>query len=230
MANDLENWTPSLTEEFPLQYSLNIQYLHLKRGLNLLAVEMRPCYRMTCFDLAFSLEDRGLARRPLFQDRPASLLAEGALLPDLFWTDLQTNQAHSIREFLGQKVILDIMGAQCGPCWAALPKLEHWAASLREQNVAVAVVCSDGTFKDMRTRLAAESASFSNVTLGVEPFGGDLFATVAYRELGVEAFPSMFLLDEEGIVLANGVGAAGPDFDLFVQHVKASGIRLPSDG
>lgn len=228
-VNDADYWTPSLTQEFPLQYSLNIQYLPLRRGSNLLAVEMRPCYRSICFDLALSLEDRSLPRQPVFHNRPASLLGEGVTLPDLVWTELDTNRTRSIREFLGQKVILDIMGAQCGPCWTAMPKLEYWAAHLREQNVAVAVVCSDGTRKDMRTRLTAECKNFPNVTLGVEPFGGDLFATVAYRELGVEAFPSMFLIDEKGIVRARAVGAAGAEYDLFVQQLEANGIRLPSD-
>jgi len=228
-ANDADcSWTPSKTEEFPLQFSLNIRYLHLIRGKNLLAVEMRPCYRAICFDLALSLDDLNVARQPTYLDRPTDLLGEGNALPNLVWTDLLTNQIRSTRDLLGQKFILDIMGAQCGPCWEAMPKLERWAAHLRNQRVAVVVVCSDGTSKDMQNRLSAQVGSFPSLSLGVEPFGGDMFATVAYRRLGVESVPSMFLVDEQGFIRGCGVGSSGPDYDHFVHQVKSAGIRLPS--
>lgn len=218
-------WAISKTEDHPLQFPLWSVYL--QKGRNVIAVEARSHFRSLCFDLALGADDSTIPRQPVFPPAPAPPLGISEQAPDLEWLEVGTRQRMSLKKFRGKKVILDILGIHCTGCWEEFPKLEHWAAKLKDKNVVVAVVSCLGTVADIEHLLQRHRDVFPTVLFGAEPAAGDLFNTMANKQFRIFGTPAMLLIDESGIIRATALGAGGGEYDQFIAKAAALGLEIP---
>lgn len=103
----------------------------------------------------------------------------------------------------GKVVVVDFWDTWCGPCLRALPHLKELAAEHGDDVVVVAVAIGregEGKVREVSGRLGLD---FPVALLGEQ---GDLSATFGE----IEALPTTFLLDGQGVIRERWVGAQSP--------------------
>lgn len=126
----------------------------------------------------------------LWQGR--DLLPAGDPAPAIELKQLDGTQV-SLAELRGKKVLLFFWAPWCGVCKAVTPNLRWLARSSGVQVVSVA-----SAYEDPASVIAAQPEDFSNLPL----LGGD----DAARAFAVRAYPTFYLLDEEGRIQRSFLG------------------------
>ena len=91
----------------------------------------------------------------------------------------------------GRIVLLDFWASWCAPCRTTFPKLDTLARELKDQGIDVLAVSVDAKRKDLDAFLAEHPSSLE-VLLDPKADGAAAF--------GVEAIPSMYVIDREGLI------------------------------
>jgi thiol-disulfide isomerase/thioredoxin len=150
---------------------------------------------------------------------PVSLVS-GARVQEIILPDLDGGSWSFSRDRKGQLVLLDFWGTWCGPCLRAVPKMNelHRAYSAHGLEV-VGVACERD--QPRRSQLVGEMKRKLDiqyrVLLGGEP-GGD----PVQRDLRVQMYPCLVLLDTDGNVVWRGL----PDDIVGLQRVLRSRLNL----
>lgn len=120
------------------------------------------------------------------------LLPSGDPAPSVELTTLDGTPVR-LDELRGKKVLLYFWAPWCGVCKVVTPNL-RWLA--RSDGVEVVSIAS--AYEDLASVRAADPESFSNLAL----LGGD----EAARAFAVRAYPTFYVLDEEGRIERSFLG------------------------
>lgn len=148
------------------------------------------------------------------------------IAPELTWYEVGSKQIRSTKDFRGQKLILDFLGTNCGWCWKKIPRLQHWARSLKESKVAVAAISCFGTVADMERIVGDRRHFLSDVMFGAEPLAWDFFSTIAYTQFHIRGTPVLFLIDENGLIRASSYADGGAGYESFLKNADLAGVPL----
>lgn len=116
----------------------------------------------------------------------------GQAFPALNVQDMQGNK-HELN-FLGDKVtILNIWATWCGPCRHEMPSLQRLSDILDEKKYQVIGVSVDDDSHIAQEYLIDKKIKFTNYV--------DPSMDVANVILGIRAYPSTFVINEEGVLM-----------------------------
>jgi RNA polymerase sigma-70 factor (ECF subfamily) len=169
---------------------------------------------------------RGL-ERPEFRERLDALLAEHALqaqyvveaaerraallgkpAPDWSTTDLD-GKPHALKDYRGKVVILDFWYRQCYWCLQAMPQVKEIAAQFKGQPVVVLGMNTDAREED--ARFVVDKMGLNYTTLK---------ATGLLEKYKVQAFPTLIVIDQEGVVRDVHLGYAPTLKEKVVRSVE----------
>ncbi len=114
----------------------------------------------------------------------------------------------------GRIVVIDFWASWCAPCKATFPALNALAQEMRDQGVDVLAISEDEKRKELDAFLAETKPSLDVL---VDPRGD------AAAAFDVTAIPSMFVVDESGLIRF-----AHPDYSVEVIDRVKEEIRLVS--
>jgi thiol-disulfide isomerase/thioredoxin len=125
-------------------------------------------------------------------------------------------QQHSLADFQGKTVLLNIWATWCRPCLREIPALDRLAAALKDANVAVVAVSIDRKGINA-VRKAFEDLEVQRLAAFIDP-SGEALRTV--RGMGL---PMSLLIDGEGREIGRIVGPAAWDEDAAVAFFRQAG-------
>jgi peroxiredoxin/outer membrane lipoprotein-sorting protein len=120
---------------------------------------------------------------------------EGKPAKDFTLTTL-TGKRVSLADLRGKIVLLDFWATWCGPCKMEMPHIQKLHEDLEQKGVAILAISSE---QEPLVRRFMEKAGYTI------PTTVDAGATVT-RAYGVSAYPTVFVIDKEGIIRAHYVG------------------------
>lgn len=115
--------------------------------------------------------------------------------PDFFATDLN-NQAIDTSELRGQVVVVDVWATWCGPCVQKIPEMRAIHTDFDGKGAKVIGVSVDENEGALRRFVADNDVQYAMVH---DPRGN-----IARDIYGVSGIPSIFVIDQEGKVVASG--------------------------
>jgi thiol-disulfide isomerase/thioredoxin len=124
---------------------------------------------------------------------------------------------HTLEEFLGHGMVVNLWATWCAPCVAELPALSALSHALAPQDIAVLPLSSDrGGAKAVQAFFAAHDVSGLPILL--DPKGA------AAEAWGVDGIPTTVIIDRHGMVRARLEGAAdwsAPEAAALVRRLVA---------
>lgn len=172
-------------------------------------------------DPASRAEDEKLLREIVreYSDLPIGAVAAGRLFrienlapgktpPDVQAFDTE-GRALRLSEYRGRVLVIEFWGFWCAPCVNALPATRKLVARHEKDPFTFLGVATDPDLEAFRTRALAEDVRWRNAWAG----GGT--DTPWPRSWGVQRFPTLFVLDAQGVV--RFVDVYGADLDRAVQ-------------
>lgn len=123
-------------------------------------------------------------------------------------TDLD-NKAFKLTDYRGKVILLDFWGTWCGPCMAMAPRNRETVDRLRGRPFALIGVNSDKDRAEAKTRIAKEKINWRSFWDGEMGAKGPI-ATV----WEIELWPTLYLIDQEGIIRRMFVGSSADESDL----------------
>jgi cytochrome c biogenesis protein CcmG/thiol:disulfide interchange protein DsbE len=139
-----------------------------------------------------------LHKKPDLTDKPAPLFT----LPIAYQPGARADGARMrLEDLRGQVVVLDFWASWCGPCRASIPEMNELAETYRPRGVTFLGVNSEA-MGEGQLGLIALSWRFAYPVLSDA-------AAEAERAYGVHAYPTLFLVDREGVVRQVYYGAPG---------------------
>lgn len=161
-----------------------------------------------------------LAALPGRQGRAAELgrLVEGAPkpLPELSFTDAE-GQPHSMAEFAGRGVLVNLWATWCAPCVAEMPALDRAQAALQAEGVVVLPLSSDRGGRALVEPFYREHG-ITRLGIWLDPRGA------AQRALGIRGLPTSIVVDRQGRERARLEGGApwdSPAMLTALRHLMA---------
>jgi thiol-disulfide isomerase/thioredoxin len=151
--------------------------------------------------------------------RGLTLEASAAPAPTSSFTDA-SGKSHTLAEFKGKAVVLNLWGTFCAPCVAEMPTLAKLASQTASQPVVVLPVSVDPEGE------RANAEAFLARSPGL-PFYSDPNYGLAFGlKPPVAGLPTTILIDREGVVRARVAGGAdwsGPDAMKVVEALERAG-------
>ena len=136
----------------------------------------------------------------------SKLLKAGTLAPDFAAIGLNGKPLH-LADFKGKVVLLDLWATWCGPCQASMPGLEKIYQQIKSQGV---VVLSLNVFDDKtpyEAWIAKNAGTKYSFTFAFDPAGHDDKKSIAATKFGVNAIPTMFIIDRKGKISETIIGS-----------------------
>ena len=138
-----------------------------------------------------------------FAEAEADLVASirhatvGGTLPELTGRRLDGRE-EPLSAYRGRVLLIDFWATWCVPCIVALPELRALVADLPADRFALLAVSVDEELAVVTDLMETEPMPWYNWHVGM---GSDV-----ERGLAVRGFPTYVLVDQEGVILANGFG------------------------
>jgi peroxiredoxin len=114
--------------------------------------------------------------------------------PDWSATDL-AGKRHALKDYRGKVVLLDFWYRQCFWCLRAMPQVKEIAARFKDQSVAVLGMCIDAREEDARIVVQKMGLTYTNLRAAGLP-----------EKYKVRTFPTLIVIDQEGVVRDMHVG------------------------
>ena len=102
----------------------------------------------------------------------------------------------ALSDYKGKVVLIDCWGTWCGPCVASLPKLKALYEEYHEQGLEIIGVAADEK-EDLEKFLVKRPLPWQQIVDADGKLG---------ERLGIQAFPTLLLVDREGKNVKNFVG------------------------
>lgn len=139
-------------------------------------------------------------------------------------------RAHSLADFKGKLVLLNVWATWCGPCREEMPSLDRLQAQLGGEGFAVVAVSID---RDRADRSAAQLvrdfyADFDIHRLGVYVDAGAGAEPQVDIGLNAPGIPITLLVDAEGREIGRKLGAAAWDSPEMIQMLRQFAAPPPA--
>jgi len=135
-----------------------------------------------------------LSRKPLAEEAETpgklKLIDPPVPAPAISFLDAD-GASHSLKDYRGSGVVLNLWATWCAPCVAELPSLDALAGKLAGQGVVVLALSSDHGGAAAVRRFYQEHG-IKTLPILLDPQG------TAMRAFGLNGIPATFLLDAEG--------------------------------
>jgi peroxiredoxin len=122
----------------------------------------------------------------------------GAIAPEIVLNDADGTEIR-LSDYRGKTVLVDFWASWCAPCRKANPKLEVLYQKYKENDFVILGVSLDTKKASWINAVQKDKITYPQVN---DPALWDSTAAKAY---GVEALPSSFLIDKDGIIIAINV-------------------------
>ncbi|MEO5511379.1 MAG: TlpA disulfide reductase family protein [Longimicrobiales bacterium] len=119
-----------------------------------------------------------------------------------------------IRDYKGSVVVLNVWATWCGPCVREMPALERLHQTLGPKGLEIIAVSVDTT-----PNADALVASFRDRFALTFPLLRDPSGHIEQR-LGVQGFPTTFIIDRRGRIIEKLIGARGWDSTAMVAKLE----------
>lgn len=162
--------------------------------------------RRSLLAMAGTLTAAAIARKPAAADRLPDLAGAlnrrqpRELAPAIVFTDA-SSQPHSLEEFRGRGVVVNLWATWCVPCVAEMAALETLSRALSPYDIAVLPLSSD---RGGVARIAAfyQDRGITGLPMLLDPGGA------AGQAFGARGIPTTLLIDRQGREAARVEGAA----------------------
>jgi len=180
---------------------------------------LRATRRAVALAAAGTLAGAALGRKAL-----AAKLAESGPkpLPEFSFTDAE-GKPHSIADFAGKGVLINLWATWCPPCVAEMPALDRAQAALAAEGIVILPLSSDRGGKVMVEPFYREKG-IRHLGLWLDPRGA------ASRALGARGLPTTVLVDREGRERARVEGDQPWDSpEMLAEIRRLAGPAAPAD-
>ena len=210
VQNRPANWTRQLTEDAERYFTVQAAYDKAARRRDLSPEELktalqgatadlqRVCDAIETPELKKLLADQLPRREQTLKYTLEEAAGRAALLgtPSEDWTTTDlTGESHSLQDYRGKVVILDFWYRGCGWCIRAMPQVMEVATRFEGQPVVVL---------GMNTDRKEEDALFVVEKMGLKYV--NLKATGLPEKYKVNGFPTLLILDQQGVIRDIHVG------------------------
>lgn len=131
--------------------------------------------------------------------------------PDCILTSLSGEQQHDLKKFRGKVLYVDFWASWCTPCAQSFPFMNALDHDLRDKGLQVVGINLDENTDDAKDFLAKLPASF---TLAADS------TQQCARDFGVQAMPSSYLIDRNGVIRYEHLGFRPGEAEQFRQLVE----------
>lgn len=123
------------------------------------------------------------------------------LAPQIFDKDIYTGDFVNLKNILEQNkyVLIDFWGTWCSPCKAQFPDVIELSKKYQSKGLEVLGVAADRTIETTKTYLEENKLPWQNVFMSYQQVWDQESISGQYW---VRAFPSYFLVDPNGIIIA----------------------------
>lgn len=142
-------------------------------------------------------------------------------VPAIHFADAQ-GQPHSLSEFNGQVVVLNVWATWCVPCRTEMPTLDRLQAALAGVDFQVVPVSIDRSGIDAVNKFYAEIA-VKHLPKYVDSSGQ------ALRSIGAIGLPTTLIIDRAGDEVGRALGQAEWDAPEIIDRLKAVIAEKPSE-
>jgi thiol-disulfide isomerase/thioredoxin len=171
---------------------------------------MRSLFFLTVIAVPFCMvvgcDDAGKSKTKAHDDwiRPPEV---GRAAPDVEGVDLDDN-FFRLSDYKKKVVFLDFWAMWCGPCEKFLPHGKQLVEKFAGRPFVALGVNND---RDPRT---PKESKFLAMRCWADGYGGPIT-----RRWGIESFPTMYLIDHEGIIRKKYEGAPGRELDDAIERL-----------
>ncbi len=156
---------------------------------------------------------------PANNTKDSGLLPSGTMAPDFTVIDTEGREV-KLSDFRGKTVVLDFWATWCIPCIRAMPHVQKTVARAQEDGEVVWLgVCVWDDQALFKRWVSANDAKYDFVKV-FDPAGKNRATSIASQLYAVTGIPTLYVIDEEGRIVAGAVGYTGDDDDRLAQALR----------
>ena len=145
----------------------------------------------------------------------------GEEFPDFSARDAITGEPFTLRDLRGSVVLVDFWASWCGPCRRELPHVKRAYEKYRDQGFEIVGISLDSSENRFRSFVRSNEMDWHHV------MEGEGWRTRLALQYGVNSIPRMYLLDANGVCIAERV--RGRALEAAVQRGLSAVAAVPDE-
>lgn len=128
---------------------------------------------------------------------PWAAIAKGKAAPQFTVVDLE-GKKHSLKDFLGKPVYIDVWASWCGPCKREIPHLVKLKKEYKGKSIEIVTISVDDNSENWKAMVAKKELN------GIQLHAEKAFQSDLATSYNIKSIPRFLLIDEAGkIITAN---------------------------